>query len=118
MKTWIVLALVVLSGLIPGPASPFGYGNESFVIDLKKDLQGLNLGVSTHQTGRTAIVEIQNRTTQKIHCRARFHNGPEIPRRRQSSIEGSESIILAYTAKRPVIRMQILLECTPEGEDR
>jgi hypothetical protein len=112
MGTLIMLALVSLSSLSGAYASSSAFGSESFVIDLKTTLSDLDLEVSTHQTGRTAIVAIQNNTTQTVHCRAMFHNGPELPRWREGSVEGSEHLILTHTAKRLVIRMEVLLECS------
>ncbi|WP_027714449.1 hypothetical protein [Desulfuromonas sp. TF] len=107
MKTLIMLALVSLSSLSGAYASSSGFGSESFLIDLKTTLSDLDLEVSKHQTGRTAIVAIQNNTPQTGHCRARFHIGPELPRWREGSVAGSEHLILAHTAKRPVIRMEV-----------
>ncbi|RRJ84960.1 3-phosphoglycerate kinase [Aestuariirhabdus litorea] len=99
------LALILSSS----PAGAF------FPIDVTPTLNQLKVEYQTGDNLNSALLSLSSQETQTVHCRARFINGPELPRVRQGVLKPGGQLLLATSFTRAIIRVRIQLECIAEG---
>ncbi len=92
------------------PLSAFAYP-----IDVQKELNGLNVDYTTHDTARDmGAITLNNRSDKAADCTVSFRNGPELPRTRRVSLEAGKSADLSARFNREIIKLYITLTCKPK----
>lgn len=101
------ICCVVLAML---PLTAFAYP-----IDVQKELNGLKIDYTTHDTARDmGAITLNNSSGKAAECTVAFRNGPELPRTRRVSLEAGKSADLSARFNREIIKLYITLTCKPK----
>jgi hypothetical protein len=88
-----------------------------FPIDLEQELNGLDILVAA-TPGALTVVTLQNRSKERVDCRASFEGGLATPARKATRIAPGKTATLSYKAKDDIARLHVNLVCDRAKTDK
>jgi hypothetical protein len=110
MRGSIVFVLLGVAGLCA--AAP-----ARIPVDIEQELNGLDIAVTT-SPGALTVLTLQNRSKERVDCRASFEGGLATPQRKATRIAPGKTATLSYKAKDDIARLRVNLACDRAKADK
>ena len=85
----------------------------AYPIDVKSNLNGMDLKLNTFGDSSIAAIEIKNDDSRAARCQVEFVNGPELPDRNMATVQPGKAQTVRFAAKRTVIKLDVNVSCSP-----
>jgi hypothetical protein len=85
----------------------------AYPIDVKSNLNGMDLKLNAVGDASIAAIEIKNDDSRTARCQVEFVNGPELPDRNMATVQPGKAQTVRFAAKRTVIKLDINVSCNP-----
>ncbi len=98
---WLALAL-----LLPASARA-----QTYTVDLRPNLNGLDVVIETVESPTALVVRLTNRTAESVRCTLVFDAPPQNRRRTKQNVAPGETRQVPFRARRKWFRVQVDVEC-------
>jgi hypothetical protein len=105
-STWIVAAV---AGLLPLAAAA-----QTYRVEVKPDLDGLDVRIETVEAAGMLVVKLTNRATVKVRCDLHYDASPQTPYRTTKFVAPGKSVDSQFKAKRKWQSVTVEIACRPE----
>jgi hypothetical protein len=85
----------------------------AYPIDVKSNLNGMDLKLNAVGDSSIAAIEIKNDDSRAAICQVEFVNGPELPDRNMATVQPGKAQTVRFAAKRTVIKLDVKVTCNP-----
>lgn len=101
--SWLALAALLLPAIVRAQTT--------YTVDVRPDLNGLDVKIETVESTTALVVRLTNRTTQPVRCSLVFDAPPQNRRRTKQNVAPGETRQVPFRARRKWFRVQVDVEC-------
>jgi hypothetical protein len=99
---WLALAVLLL---------PAAARAQTYTVDVRPDLNGLDVKIETVESTTALVVRLTNRTAEPVRCALVFDAPPQNKRRTKQNVAPGETRQVPFRARRKWFRVQVDVEC-------